>query len=225
MPAKRSILFIILCGHLYAQSQANKTIKFIPVFDQQTIQEGIYISNGNQDSVQFNTLKFYLSGVQLFKKEKKVWAEENSYHLVNVFDPKHYDIKIKDVEFDKINFSLGLDSTINNSGALGGDLDPTTGMYWAWQSGYINVKIEGKYKTRDNKINDFSYHLGGYLFPFVTIQSLELELNNSNTSVIYIDLSLFIQSIDFNNQKDVMSPGSGAVKLSSILVKCFRAKQ
>lgn len=26
---------------------------------------------------------------------------------------------------------------------MDGDLDPLNGMYWAWNSGYINMKIEG----------------------------------------------------------------------------------
>jgi hypothetical protein len=51
-----------------------------------------------------------------------------------------------DIEFDAIQFNLGLDSLTNVSGALGGDLDPTKGMYWTWQNGYVNFKLQGSFR-------------------------------------------------------------------------------
>jgi hypothetical protein len=37
------------------------------------------------------------------------------------------------LKYDQIQFQLGIDSLTNVSGAMGGDLDPTKGMYWTWQ--------------------------------------------------------------------------------------------
>jgi hypothetical protein len=44
----------------------------------------------------------------------------------------------------KITFSAGIDSLTSTAGIQKGVIDPINGMYWAWQSGYVNFKIEGK---------------------------------------------------------------------------------
>jgi len=47
-----------------------------------------------------------------------------------------------------------VDSLANVSGAMSNDLDATKGMYWSWQSGFINLKIEGKSAScKTRKIN------------------------------------------------------------------------
>ena len=61
------------------------------------------------------------------------------------------------IPFSKLKFQLGIDSLTNVSGAMGGDLDPTKGMYWTWQSGYINMKIEGKSNSCKTRKNQFQF--------------------------------------------------------------------
>ena len=58
---------------------------------------------------------------------------------------------------------------------MGGDLDPTKGMYWAWQSGYINFKMEGSCSQCLATKNNFEFHLGGYQQPFYAMQTIELN--------------------------------------------------
>ena len=82
----------------------------------------------------------------------------------------------EDTEFDAIQFNLGIDSLTNVSGALGGDLDPTKGMYWTWQNGYVNFKLQGTSDLCNNPKNEFEFHLGGYLKPF---NNYEFDLNDS----------------------------------------------
>ena len=80
---------------------------------------------------------------------------------------------------DKIKFNLGIDSLTNVSGVMGGDLDPTKGMYWTWQSGYINFKMEGSSAVCPTRNHEFQFHIGGYQDPFYAMQTLELEVKNS----------------------------------------------
>ena len=56
---------------------------------------------------------------------------------------------------------LGVDSVLNYNGVHEGALDPINGMYWTWQTGYINCKLEGNIIC-DSSRKSFEYHIGGY---------------------------------------------------------------
>jgi hypothetical protein len=105
-----------------------------------------------------------------------------------------FDKNITD-DFDEIQFSIGIDSLTNVSGAMGGDLDPVNGMYWSWQSGYINFKVEGNSEKSGAVHKDFQFHIGGYLKPFETLQTVILPLKR-NQNVIFVDVSRFLSEID-----------------------------
>ena len=127
-----------------------------------------------------------------------------------------------ETDFDKIKFQLGLDSFTNVSGALTGDLDPTKGMYWTWQSGYINLKIEGFFINSNEGNKIFEYHLGGYLPPFQTIQHISMLSNSKKEMKIVLDFNSFFLSSKTEYKARVMSPGENAQALSRLLVNCFR---
>ena len=112
------------------------------------------------DSITFSKIAVYLSSPEI-----------NFYQLVNAENDKSLQLDFEEIGSNT--FYLGVDSLTNSNGAMGGDLDPTKGMYWTWQSGYINVKIEGKYSGCNTRNNKFQFHLGGYQNPFQTIQKIE----------------------------------------------------
>lgn len=113
-------------------------------------------------------------------------------------------------------FHIGIDSATNVSGAMGGDLDPTKGMYWAWQSGYINVKIEGTSSVCNTRNHEFQFHLGGYLPPHYALQTLHFPVKNPQQIQIDIDIQKFLKNIDLARQNHIMSPSKEAVVLSKI---------
>ena len=132
---------------LFGQQERTNSIVFHPLFGQEQLTLGD--KNYVEDSgtiLQFSTLKFYISEVQFLNHEKVVWKEKNSYHLVDATLEASLKLALDcpaDLLFNKVQFQLGIDSVTNVSGVMGGDLDPSKGMYWAWQSGYINFKLEG----------------------------------------------------------------------------------
>ena len=113
-------------------------------------------------------------------EDKSLIKDTVKAHLIDVFEVDTLKINFKKLDFKKIKmiqFNIGIDSLTNVSGALGGDLDPQKGMYWAWQSGYINTKIEGRSPHCKNRKNAFQFHIGGYLQPFYAIRRVEMPLN------------------------------------------------
>ncbi len=177
----------------------------------------------DKSPIKFETLKFYISGVQLFMNTELVWREKESFHLCGTdSDNKKIHLSIPaSLEFTRLTFNLGIDSLTNVSGALGGDLDPTKGMYWTWQSGYINFKLEGKSEKCKDPKKEFQFHLGGYSGPNKSLQTISLNSVYKKEIEIKVDLKQFVNSIDLSKQHHIMSLGQAAVILSQAAAKCF----
>jgi len=177
-----------------------------------------------QDSVKITEFRFYISKLSFWKSEKQIWMEGDSFHLIDLLDDSTHKIKLEipvEMVFDKLEFYLGIDSLTNVSGAMGGDLDPTRGMYWTWQNGYINAKIEGNSNVCKSRKNEFQFHLGGYLNPFQCVQKIEMLVDPKKQIQIGIDMEKMIEALDLAKQTKIMSPSLNAVEISKQMAKCF----
>jgi hypothetical protein len=178
----------------------------------------------NLNGFQISKFKFYLSNIKLYNSENLVDVESNSYHLIDLLDTSKNELLIKrnnNIVFNRIVFNLGIDSATNVAGALEGDLDPTNNMYWTWQSGYINLKLEGLFEDGIKR----EYHLGGYLPPFNSLQTINLEWTNSSEMKIYIHLDDFINSIPDSIPPQIMTPGSSSIYLSKLFAKSISSEK
>lgn len=115
---------------------------------------------------------------------------------------------------------LGTDSLTNVSGILEGDLDPIHGMYWSWNSGYINFKLEGYWSNEPQQ--KFEYHIGGYRSPFSTFRKIG-SLDASTTQLL-IDLTPLFVDINENNLTSIMTPGKNAWLFAEKLINCYQLK-
>ena len=176
------------------------------------------------EQFKLEVLRFYVTNVQLFQNNASVFHESESYHLIDIVEegnsftityPEHF-------QFDNIQFDLGVDSLTNVSGVYSGDLNPTKGMYWTWQSGYINFKIEGKHPESNGRNNDVQFHLGGYLPGQLTLQALSFNCPQSADLKIQFDINSFLESMDLSTEHTIMSPGEKAVKLSHQIAAYFK---
>lgn len=175
----------------------------------------------NGDSVLVETLRFYISNLQLLQNGQVVVSDKNTAHLIDASDKNtlHFIVeKPQNIAYNQVKFNLGIDSLTNVSGALGGDLDPTKGMYWTWQSGYINFKLEGKNPHCKTRNNAFQLHLGGYAAPYNTLQTIVLDIKNNQ---IIFDIATLLNHIDYIKKPNIMSPCKEAVELSKIISKGF----
>jgi hypothetical protein len=176
------------------------------------------------DSVKITEFRFYISKLSFWNLKKQIWMENESFHLIDLLDDSTHKIKLKipdEMVFDKLEFYLGIDSLTNVSGAMGGDLDPTRGMYWTWQNGYINAKIEGTSNVCKSRKNEFQFHLGGYMAPFKCVQKIEMIVDRNEHIQIGIHLEKMIEAFDLTKQTKIMSPSLNAVEVSKQLAKCF----
>ncbi len=211
---------------LQSQAQTGKTVIFQPFYGRSPI--SINDSVSTTDSIRINVLKFYLSHIEWLLDDSIVWAEKNSVHLLDFEEKERLALQLdtpRNTTYNRIRFCIGVDSQTNTSGIHGGDLDPMNGMYWTWQSGYINWKIEGKSpacKTRDHA---FQFHAGGYMYPFSSLQTVSLPVNTGKDPIITINLQSFFKQLDLATQHTMMSPGKQAVILSAYFAGIFSIQQ
>ena len=122
-----------------------------------------------------------------------------------------------------IHFYIGIDSITSVSGALEGDLDPSKGMYWAWQSGYINFKIEGKSPSAKTRKNKFHFHVGGYIKPFYAIREVKLATKEAKNQQINIkmDWAKLFAHVQLAKLNSIMIPSKEAMQLADWITDIF----
>lgn len=222
---KRIILSACMCiPLLHAQNnKQNVEVTFTTLMygKPYKLNEGV-VTTGNELII--TKTRFFVSQIELLANNQSIWKEDNSYHLMDI-EGKQQAIQLNVPNthpYDQIQFNLGIDSATNVAGVLGGDLDPTNGMYWTWQSGYINAKIEGVCKSCATRNNVFEYHLGGYRYPYESLQTITLDVKSQSLIQIGIELSHFFSAVDLSNDCQIMSPGIRAKQLSADFARCFQ---
>lgn len=215
------LLIIALLFQFFVFGQDSNRIQLKPLFNSLPFELGKTYNQNDSIWFQISTCRFYLSNLS-FYKDGKLKEKTNEFYLLDLDEPSSLLINLQNNEFDQISFSIGIDSITNVAGILDGALDPINGMYWAWNSGYINFKLEGTSSESTEKNKSFEFHLGGYLAPYQTIQTVNLPITiNSKDILIGFDILAFMKEIDFNKSSNVMIPGLNAVHISSILPSIF----
>jgi hypothetical protein len=125
---------------------------------------------------QFNItiFNYYISNIKLKTEEGTVFTvpQDKSYFLIQESKKESQIIKLSDVpagNYTEMTFTVGVDSLRNTMDIAKrtGVLDPANEdvMYWAWNSGYIFLKMEGlsPASPADPTGNKkFRYHIGGF---------------------------------------------------------------
>jgi hypothetical protein len=122
--------------------------------------------------------KYYISNITLINKQGKRHVIKQSF-LIDEENATSKQLVLKNIpiaNYNAIEFLLGVDSLHNCSGAQSGALDPTNGMFWAWNTGYIFLKLEGQSSASSLPKNLFEYHIGGYMQPTNCIQKITIAL-------------------------------------------------
>lgn len=188
-------------------AQATKTIPIIVKLIDQPVELNIP-NQFNDSTLTISTLKFYVTTTHKDGKptiQLIDWSEIDTRYLSASMASQLY---------------LGTDSSTNVSGTLDGDLDPIKGMYWAWNSGYINFKLEGYWNNRAEE--KFEYHIGGYRQPFETYR--EIGSVREMTNELTIDLTQIFEFIIKTELNAIMTPGKTAVQFIDALQPCFQLR-
>jgi hypothetical protein len=216
------LYFITISINGFSQKKS-LSIYFKPTYNLLPLELGKKYPYKN-DSIEITSLKFYISNIRFYQDNKLVDETEKKVYLIDVEKPQSLLVKqhnLKNKKFSAIHFCIGVDSITNVSGAFGGDFDPTNGMYWTWQSGYINFKLEGTSKICPTRKNEFTFHIGGYQYPNNTIQQITVNSNNSDNISIDINVSNLLNEIKLDEFNQIMSPNEKAMDMAKKIKTIF----
>jgi hypothetical protein len=165
--------------------------------------------------------KFYMGGIDAINARTHKKKLIHGVVLVNLEDEKsllwNLHLASRD-RIDTLQIQVGIDSLQHADAAYLADLDPINSMYWSWQSGFIQLKLEGTwYGSGKNIGTPVEWHLGGYRYPYGTGQTIRVPAGN--TVKITVDLSAFLEQGLANAPAKIMSPGAPAAALMGIFVQ------
>lgn len=190
----------------------------------------LYVS-GQNDSLYIDAFRCYISSISLSANGKKI-VIDSTPHLLDAAEPQSLEILVPDVpatDYDELLLDIGVDSLSNVSGAMGGDLDPTKGMYWAWNTGFINAKLEGRGLNCPTLHHAFEFHIGGYAAPYNSLRHARLPFKNftaspNNTSyiiVLHANLAAWFNGIRLQETNSIVMPSAKAMTMADNYTKMF----
>ncbi|MFN8277417.1 MAG: MbnP family protein [Chitinophagales bacterium] len=217
----RSVLWLLLFFMgMPVLAQRVLRVNVLPLFGEQPLVEG-QVYHLDSGTLAIHQLRFYVSDLQLLRRGKIVFEERKKAHLLDLAEAMDFTVMLKkEVVFDSVRLVLGIDSALHVSGALGGDLDPTRGMYWTWQSGYIHIKMEGNCQGCNTNKEAFQLHLGGYTG--ATRAAVPMQFSaRGDTLNLALHLEQFFAEQPLREGAEVLSPGARAVALAKLFAGCI----
>jgi hypothetical protein len=181
------------------------------------------------------TLKCYVGHIELLDMDKQIIGRDSvTYRLIdfNTSSSLNFSINSNSSYASYVRLTLGVDSTTNAAGVHCCALDPANGMYWSWQSGYIQFKLEGKQKDG----TALNLHLGGFSNAHMSSITDEIPIHRWVTTgpllppnerqkgiLVELDLSTFIELVNANKEYSLMSPNSRVQEYIRELCSTFSA--
>lgn len=203
------LLFFWIKSYSFSQNQLVK-IDFQIFYGETEVLLNENILIDSTDWIVFSKLKFYIGNSRSYSNGDTLINQRIDFYLVDFSKSENLPISIETPgSSDSICLLIGTDSLANVSGLFEGALDPLNGMYWAWNSGYVNLKIEGSSSLSASADKKFEYHIGGYLSPNTTANELCFSLRE-NEAVFKVDLSKIINVNILELSPSITIPGEKA---------------
>jgi|GEM_PF-74542 len=177
----RYILLPLICIVLVACSDDENTAQSGPIsleFDNVVSAANLQLNtdntpytNGKGEDFKVTMLSYYVSNIKLKSSDGTIYqdpmASDGSagYYLIHESDAASQIVTLQNVpkgEYIEVTFTIGVDANQLNQGAQTGALDPVSGFFWSWNSGYIFMALEGVSPVSTEDDHVFQYHIGGY---------------------------------------------------------------
>ena len=132
--------------------------------------------NALQQPFSVSKCKYYLGNPVLLAAAGPDF-HSNTYYLADVEEDPTLSFPLQKIppgQYRALQFTLGVDSLQNCSGVQSGVLDPENAMFWAWNTGYIFLKLEGTAPASKSPGHFFEFHIGGFRSPHNCIRTITL---------------------------------------------------
>lgn len=221
---KYSYLYLFILLPLAVLGQESKSL-FVQVdYNNSPLTLGKTYVSQKGDSLRVNKFKCYLSDLKLHFTDGRSETIGKKYTLLDADSLAAPACKMADFKNSSpvyLELSIGIDSIPSTQGALANDLDVQNGMYWAWQSGYINWKIEGTSSSCATHKQQFAFHIGGYQAKQNALRIIQIPFPINPKNILHIDLAKFFNEISLKTLNSVQIPGDAAMQLANLFTKSF----
>ena len=134
-------------------------IQFKPVVDNDSLEYGKTYNNVFGEPFVVRNFKFYICHVDLINTDsgKTYHLNKDEYFLVNFGDAATMRLSLKAVayKYNRIAFTIGVDSIRNVSGAQTGALDPANGMFLDLEQRIYYGEARGKFNRLQSTQSSF----------------------------------------------------------------------
>ena len=191
----------------------------------------------NGDTIFIDQFRAYLGNFRLLNASGTEVNLAPTYHLLDAEVDSSMFLTFSNVPpgiYSELNFTIGTDSVVNVAGALDGALDPVNGMYWAWNTGYINAKLNGRSPSCNTLHQGFEYHIGGYLSPYQSSRAVRLttltEIKNEEATglVLQADLAEWFKNpvvVDVSKTNSIVFPDKQSMLIADNYSDMFSVVQ
>jgi hypothetical protein len=183
-----AILVVAICflGMKPYRTPGYLNLKFANyVGDQPLVLDSVKYKNELGQDFTVTNFKYYISNLKFHTKEGATHSS-GEVLLIRSDQPENFQWKLRllpDGDYTSVSFTIGVDSILNCSGAQSGALDPVNGMFWAWNTGYVFLKLEGKSSFSKSPGNIYEYHIGGYRSPVNCNRQVTLDFSDRPLSM------------------------------------------
>lgn len=222
-----SALIIFLLFFSSSGMASGQSIRFRAFFGKEPVEwDNKVFRSAAGETFRFSQLAFYLSDFSWYGDDGQILHESSRVELLKA-DSEQDSMQIRATGKPKrLCFRLGLDSATQVSGETRGPLDPALGMYWAWNTGYIQCKLEGVSSASGGKNGQFEFHLGGYRSPCPTDFPVCLSFAEAyRNQEIRLNLKPLMDAVSLKKNWSVISPGEQANRMVQIIANAFETAE
>ncbi|MGI9191620.1 MAG: MbnP family protein [Chitinophagaceae bacterium] len=173
------------------------------------------------DTISIQQWKCYIRAKALYFNEQCVYTFPTNTHLLDAANTNTlmWTVSIPaDLQYNQLEFEVGVDSMLQMQGVQGEDLDPEQDMYWSWQSGYIHTKLEAESRIPKRQ---YTLHIGGYRAPFNTLQSFRVQVQGDAVHLI-CPMQAWMRCARNTPFSKIMKPGPDALELAKQWAKLWQ---
>lgn len=240
MHFKRYFLVLLATGALLLMPACSKNktgsldIQFVPKAGTADLHYGTEYQNDQGQAFTMSLLRFYVSQLMLTGDEPQDFPDQ--YFSV---DMGRLTISLPEIQKGKytgLSFGIGVDQSVNHNDPttmdVNGPLNPADSNYqhWAWNSGYIFIKLQGMADTTGDGVMDCSlvYHIGtDDLYRTANISSnFAVEKNKTTTVRVEVDVKQILKGLNFATEPDSHTEAAklqAATKIADNLPNAFKA--
>lgn len=192
----RPILLALVFASIFAQGAVLEISVRHTFTGEPLLLDSLRYQNSAAETLSFTRVSYLLSGFA-FEREDGVWVEIPGQYAWMDAEKRRLSARLEGVpegKYRALRFHIGPDATANSANPA--SLAPNhplnanfNGLHWTWQSGYIFLALEGRYRaTVGSELSGYSYHFART--PNRTRINLAVPLDLTHDAGVLLDFDL-----------------------------------